>query len=55
MAPANIINSVAIPTRGLTSAAFTSIKTGSSTTDGGFKVGDTFKVVRVGMFSVFML
>ena len=45
---ANIINSVAIPTRGLTSAAFTSIKTGSSTTDGGFKVGDTFKVAESG-------
>lgn len=45
---ANIINSVAIPTRGLTSAAFTSIKTGSSTTAGGFKVGDTFKVAESG-------
>ena len=45
---ANIINSVAIPTRGLTSAAFTSIKTGSSTTSGGFKVGDTFKVAESG-------
>ena len=31
-----------------TSAAFTSIKTGSSTTDGGFKVGDTFKVAESG-------
>lgn len=44
----SIINSIAIPTRGLTSAAFTSIKTGSSTTDGGFKIGDTFKVAESG-------
>ena len=44
----SIINSIAIPTRGLTSANFTSIKTGSSTTDGGFKVGDTFKVAESG-------
>ena len=43
-----LFESVAIPARALNSGEFKEVKIGSSTTAGGFKVGDTFKISESG-------
>ena len=43
-----LFDSVALPARALNSGKFKEIKSGSSTTAGGFKVGDTFKISESG-------